>query len=119
MENQIRLNLPANIDLVKDHDILPPEYSYRKYKSKKYNVTYYDTFDWRIYNAGLVLYSIGKILFLRLLDTEIILASCGYQKRPVFIWDFAQNNVKKRLVSILGVRALNVLCSVSLSETHG
>lgn len=119
MENQIRLNLPVNIDLVKDRDILPPKYSYRKYNSKKYTVTYYDTFDWRIYNAGLILYSIGKILFLRLQDPEILLASCGYQKRPAFIWDFTQNDVKKRLVSILGVRVLNKLCSVSLSETDG
>ena len=84
MNDQILLNLPESFDLTQNKDILSRKYKYNRINRKKQFVTFFDTFDWRVYNAGLVLFSIGKRIYLRLIDTNLILANSGYQKRPVF-----------------------------------
>ncbi len=119
MNHQIRLNLPENFDFIENQDVLCPQYTYLKGIAKIRTVTFYDTFDWRIYHAGLVLFSIGKSLSLRLIESEIIIAKCGYQKRPVFIRDFAQNELKKHLESIIGIRALMLKGTAAFSHEEG
>jgi CHAD domain-containing protein len=119
MNNQIRLNIPENFNFTENQDILSPQYIYLKDSAKIQTVTFYDTFDWRIYHAGLVLFSTGKIFSLRLIESEIVIAKCGYQKRPIFIWDFAQNEVKKHLESVIGIRALMLKCTAEFSQEDG
>lgn len=119
MNHQIRLNLPENFVFTENQDILSPQYTYLKDVAKIQTVTFYDTFDWRVYHAGLVLFSIGKILFLRLIESEIIIAKCGYLKRPVSIRDFTQNEIKKHLEPIIGIRALILKCTAAFSQEEG
>ena len=119
MNDQILLNLPESFDLTQNKDILSRKYKYNRINRKKQFVTFFDTFDWRVYNAGLVLFSIGKRIYLRLIDTNLILANSGYQKRPVFIWDFAHNDLKKQLDPILDVRALLIKGSATFLEEEG
>ena len=112
-------NLPDNFDLTQKQDILSKKYKYNPEHSKKRSVTFFDTFDWRIYNAGLVLFNSGRRFYLRPIETDTIIAEAGYQKRPVFIWDFTSGNLKERLIAILGVRALMVKCVATFVEENG
>lgn len=119
MTIQTIFNLPDKFDLNQKPDIISKKYKYCLSNCKKHSVTFYDTFDWRIYNARLVLFSIGKRFYLRPLDTDTIISDTGYQKRPIFIWDFTSSNLKERLATILGVRALIVKCVATFIEDNG
>ena len=119
MNTQTILNCPKNFNLLDGQNLLSGKYFYISHNKKNLTITFYDTFDWRIYNAGLVLYSSGKRFYLRLINTEIIIADCGFQKRPVFIRDFSENDLKKQLTSILGVRALMKKGMMRMNDSEG
>ena len=77
----------------------------------------YDTFDWRLYNKSLVLYSSGNRLHLRKLSKNQILESADVSRMPVFVWDLPDGGLKKKLASIIKMRALLKLVEVSSRTT--
>ena len=116
MNDQTVFNLPGSFDLPQIQDALSGKFKYHLVHKKKQTITFYDTFDWRIYNAGMVLFSISRRFYLRQLNSETIVAEVGFQKRPVFIRDFAHNILKERLNPIIGLRALTVKCTATFFE---
>jgi len=74
---------------------------------------YLDTFDWRIFNSGLVLKRHGTRYMLAPLSESMPGDEItGPDKERVFWWDFPEGRVRDRLESILSVRALSSLFRV-------
>jgi CHAD domain-containing protein len=70
--------------------------------------TYYDTFDWRFYKSGHLLWSDSHGYHLgrqKLISPEITLGRAP-RKRLKFYWDFPDGEFKDKIESIASVRAL-------------
>jgi len=77
-----------------------PEYS------EKTTLSFYDTYDWRLYNNNLVLDSDKKVINLRNRDSSRILFTVQMLKFPVLLSDLPDSNLKIYLDNIIQMRAL-------------
>ena len=90
-----------------NHFLLRPEQPRAK------NVGIYDTFDWRLFEQSLVLYSSeGELILHRLSDYKIVQRT-KVSSIPNFVWDFPEGDLKTLLAPILEVRRL-----LNLAEIH-
>jgi CHAD domain-containing protein len=100
--------------------VLPPSISFQKlfYKInhrctiqfdslKKSEVFIFDTFDWRLFFEGLFFLKDEKSYSMLSSENDVV-EQLNYPipKTPKFWWEFPEGNFKKKLRSILGVRAL-------------
>ena len=76
--------------------------------------SYYDTFDWRLFNKSRVLFREGNEFQLRSMDTNKMIASVSVtmKKRYLFWWDFPDSLLKEKLHACLTVRALIPFCKI-------
>jgi len=79
--------------------------------------TFYDTFDWRLFNKSLCLFSSGNTLFLRRLFQTEIRHTCRCSALPVLIDDFPECGLKELLAPIVKARALLRLVEVHRRAT--
>ncbi|MGD8962459.1 MAG: CHAD domain-containing protein [Desulfobacterales bacterium] len=105
IKNQ-KFNLPDGYDEKQLIDQLAGQYAIKKMSRVDGNLTLYDTFDWRLFNKSLILYSSANRLVLRKLKKSDILHNIEFSRMPVFIWDFPDGDFKKRLAPIIKMRAL-------------
>jgi hypothetical protein len=80
--------------------------------------SYFDTFDWRIYHAGLVFYQMGDEYILRRLNQSRILTRSPQQQAIRFSTDLPDGLLKDKLAPILGVRALMSTASAIIEEEN-
>lgn len=80
--------------------------------------SYFDTFDWRIYHAGLVFYQMGDEYNLRRLNHTRIIARSTKQHELRFSSELPDGLLKDKLAPILGVRALMVTARAKIEEQH-
>ncbi len=111
IKNQ-KFNLPDGYDEKRLIDQLAAQYAIKKTSPVAAKLTLYDTFDWRLLNKSLILYSSANRLILRKLKKSDILHSVEFSRMPVFIWDFPDGDFKKRLAPIIKMRALLKLVEV-------
>ncbi len=78
--------------------------------------TYFDTFDWRLYNEGLVLENIGKYYYLNALTDDTRIASIALEQPPEFLWDLPDSSLKKTLDPIIEMRALLKLFALNIQS---
>ena len=90
-----KYSLPDNFDKKEFIDELSEHYAIRPTPAESEIVTFYDTFDWRLFNKSLVLYTSGKKMLLRKLAKNEIIAAADITTTPVFIWDFPEGELKK------------------------
>ncbi len=69
-------------------------------------LSYYDTFDWRLFNQSLLLYSLHDSISLRNIGDEQILFSLMGKPTPNFIWEFPEGELEQRLKPIIKMRRL-------------
>jgi len=69
-------------------------------------LTYYDTFDWRLFNKSLVLFIFQGRLILRKLGKDLIIHSLNTKEVPSFIWEFPEGDLKQYLEPIIKMRKL-------------
>ena len=80
-------------------------------------VTYVDSFDWRLYQAGMLLHTHGHSWTLYEQSGKITLLRGGPQCRTrCLLDDFPEGGMKERLTPVLGIRALLPLTRLTL---HG
>jgi len=96
---------------------LAGQYSVKGGRIRDENITFYDTFDWRLFHRSLVLYSCGNRLILRKLFDTAILHSATVVSPPVFAEDLPDSELKRRLAPIVKVRALGKLADVCSRKT--
>ncbi len=113
MINNLKFNLPDGHDGKQFMRQLTDRYALKKEPAVEQRFTIYDTFDWRLFNKSLILHSSGNKLFLRKLTESEILYSIEFSRAPVFIWDFPDDELKDKLMSIIKMRAL-----IPLVEYH-
>ncbi len=106
MLKNIKFNLPSGYDLQQLITGLADHYAIKKEPDHAAIVRFYDTFDWRLFDKSLVLYTSGDKLCLRKLTNYEILHSVEITSPPVFIWEFPDSELKKQLAPIIEVRAL-------------
>ena len=81
------------------------------------NVGIYDTFDWRLFEKSLVLYSSeGELILYRLSDYKIV-QHTKVSSLPNFVWDFPDGDLKTLLAPILEVRRLLKLTTIHSQST--
>lgn len=78
---------------------------------------FFDTFDWRLFAATLLLYQSGPELVLRHLHGENILGRQVVQSAPKFAWDLPAGAVKDYLDPVIEMRALLAQTEVSMTHT--
>ena len=81
------------------------------------NLEFFDTFDWRLFNKSLILYTSGDSLSLRKLYKTDIIHSTRINNPPVFIEDFPDGELKNQLASIIKMRALIKLIKIQSCST--
>jgi CHAD domain-containing protein len=96
---------------------LTDRYSVQEGRIRVEKISFYDTFDWRLFHRSLVLYSHGNKLVLRKVFDPGILHSATIASPPVFPSDLPDSELKKRLASIVNVRALEKLADIYSRKT--
>ena len=114
---------PRKFHIPKGHDAkcwireLTDRYSVQEGRIREEKLSFYDTFDWRLFHRSLVLYSYGNKLILRYLFDTAILHRVIIASPPVFIGDLPDSELKKRLAPIVKVRALGKLADIHSRKT--
>jgi hypothetical protein len=75
--------------------------------------TYYDTYDWRLFNKSLALVRTCTHVRLHSLRDESLLGQAEMTAAPVFWQDLPEGELQTRLSPILSLRALRPLCTIS------
>jgi CHAD domain-containing protein len=76
-------------------------------------LTYYDTYDWRLFNKSLALMCTPTHACLQSLGDESLLVQAKITAAPVFRQDLPEGELQTRLSPILSIRALRPLCTIS------
>jgi len=107
----LKFNLPDEYNEQKLVKALTEHSPLKKEASITEKLTYYDTFDWRLYNSSLVLYESEKELFLNQVGNGLA-QQVKITSPPVFIQDFPESIIKKQLAPVIEMRALLKLADV-------
>ncbi|RLC00890.1 MAG: hypothetical protein DRH34_10105 [Deltaproteobacteria bacterium] len=113
MHNHLRYILPDGYDQQNLINDLTGDYIIKEEQSMLKCITFYDTFDWRLFNKGLVLFESGNKLYLRKLFKKKIINSTDITSPPVFLWDFHDCELKELLAPVIKMRVL-----IKLVEVH-
>lgn len=117
MIKNLKFDLPDGHDEKQFIRQLADAYVIKKAPAVAEEMTLFDTFDWRLFQKSLVLYSCGNRLYLRKLAKSNTLESAEFNKDPVFIGDFADGPLKTKLAPIIKMRALLKLVEFPLRTT--
>ena len=98
-------------------EALEPRFSIIKGQSITERLTFFDTFDWRLFKAALVLYQTGNKLVLQKHHSDDILLQQPVDNIPKFVWDLPEGMLRERLEPIIKMRALLKLTEANLSTT--
>lgn len=111
MEQFYRCKFPPSINPSDFLSELKNLYSLQSEKPIEDQYSYFDTFDWRLFKAGLCLININKTFQLSNFKSEISIGQLTWRRKtfPKFWWDFPEWGQKDRLKSLLDVRALQPL----------
>lgn len=77
--------------------------------SAREQAVFYDTFDWRLYQKGLLLFRWQDCLVLASLADQSPLSECAVADMPVFAEDLPPGELRHRLAPIIEMRALLML----------
>lgn len=76
-------------------------------------LTYYDTYDWRLFNKSLALMCTPTHACLQSLGDASLLVQAAITAAPVLRQDLPEGELQTRLSPILSIRALRPLCTIS------
>ena len=112
MQPSLKFKLPDGHNAKQFFGQLADRYALIKEPAVTDRFTICDTFDWRLFNKSLVLCASGNRLFLRKLAENEILYSAEIPSFPVFMRDFPDSELQRRLAPIIRMRALLKLADV-------
>ncbi len=111
--------LPDTMSVEKIWQNVRRPYALERTRQTKGRRQYYDTFDWRLYRAGLTLLWEGDRYELRSLDRDEVVASLEAVGQQRFWWEFRDGTLKDRLRERLEERALITLVNVDIDRRIG
>lgn len=114
MEGITRLILPEAMALRNVIDKISPAYRSIPEPSFSKKQIFFDTFDWRLFNKGYLLFKEATEFHLSTLENEQRVAWSFWKAKtlPKFWWEFPPGPLKDKLPPILDVRALLPLLSI-------
>jgi CHAD domain-containing protein len=104
---QLSLDLPDTVSTREVVNHLDEKYNLNDFSSQTTDVTFFDSFDWRLYEKNRLCYLQDKTLYLTdFSDRQQVppLPLVGWPHR--FWWQFPQSDMKQALAGILDMRAL-------------
>ncbi len=114
----LHFEFPQNLSAKKFRTKLSKKFSIQIISQQHATKTFYDTFDWRLYRAGVICeFNQSQALAdLRLIDkaTGVIIASEEMPEVPKFSGQFNSGKIKKQLEPVMQMRALSPLCQLPL-----
>lgn len=111
-----QIKLPTGFDAARIESVLAESFLFREEDPLQRRLTFYDTFDWRLFNKFLTLHADGRTLFLRRLPGGEILHSTTSDSPAVFARDLPESMLKEVVKPLLEPRALLELAAVSLQS---
>jgi CHAD domain-containing protein len=117
MLKNVQYNLPDGYDEKQLIGNLSDHYTLKKEPAIDERICFFDTFDWRLFNKSLVLYGSGSKLVLRKLAKSETKHTIDITSLPVFIGDFPDGELKRRLAPIIKMRALLKLVELYSQST--
>ncbi|MBW1867543.1 MAG: CHAD domain-containing protein [Deltaproteobacteria bacterium] len=117
MNNDLKFNLPEGLSEQKLVLALAEHYTIKKQSDVTQQQAFYDTFDWRLLNESLVLFTSENRLSLCELNNNNLIESIGIKSVPVFAKNFPEGGLRDRLSPIIKMRALLELVALSSCST--
>ncbi|MEQ1815790.1 MAG: CHAD domain-containing protein [Nitrosomonas sp.] len=116
-------SLPENTwelnEVAKNTDILSEissEFDIEANPGTTSNLQFYDDFDSHLWKANYLLCQVNKQQF-QLIDPSGCMGEVGASSGARFWWEFSGNQVKDKLQSLVGLRAVLPIASINLLET--
>ncbi len=113
MRNNLKFNLSGGHSERELIRALAQQYTIKKQSDGTERHAFYDTFDWRLFNKSLVLFTSGNRLYLRKLYKNSLIENIDIKVVPVLAKDFPKGRLKDRLLPIINMRALIELVVLS------
>ena len=113
---QLSRDLPDTVTSREIVNFLEEKYSLTELPARTERVTFFDTFDWRLYEKSRLCSLRNNTLYLTdFTDRELVAPLVVGKKRHRFWWQFPQSEMKDALAGLIEIRAL--LPQTSFSET--
>ncbi|WP_292994450.1 CHAD domain-containing protein [Nitrosomonas sp.] len=113
-ENTWELNEVArNTDILSE---ISSEFDIEANPGTTSNLQFYDDFDSHLWKANYLLCQVNKQQF-QLIDPSGCIGEVGASSGARFWWEFSGNQVKDKLQSLVGLRAVLPIASINLLET--
>ena len=106
MPNKIKFNLSKDDIEGQICKQLASRFNLKKTTPVTRRLSYYDTFDWRLFNRSQLLFSLNDSMGLRKMGDEQILYNLSSKPVPRFIWDFPKSEFKDYLNPLIKMRRL-------------
>ena len=106
MQDDLRFRFPDGTTGDSLRSIVADGYALKAEEPVETTVTFYDTFDWRLFDKSLVLSRTGDEWVVRRLPTGATLERLTVGSPPGFVWEIADSPLKQRIASIVGARRL-------------
>jgi len=117
MPHPLKYRFPDGYDIGRLIRELADRYRVRAERSRSETISFYDTFDWRLYHRSLVLCTAGSRLFLRKLFEAGPILHAEVAAPPVFPRDIPDGVLKQKLAPIVDARALRKLADLHSRST--
>jgi CHAD domain-containing protein len=108
--------LPDDYKSEQIDQLLAGKFAFTAAPSMSEKWTFFDTYDWRLYDRSLVLRQAAQELILEHLSSGELWQSPASHSEPEFVWDLPESLLRKRLESVIKMRALLPLAKVNTSS---
>lgn len=113
MDNTLHIRLPDEYERGQIDQLLASNFTFTIEPPIAEKWTFYDTFDWRLFNQSLLLRHDGQEIVLDHFSSGESLSGLPDSSAPEFCWDLPEGVLRKQLEPIIKMRAL-----MPLGEIH-
>jgi CHAD domain-containing protein len=106
MMTALHFKFPINLTVQQFMTELSREINSQLVCSQQQLKTYYDSFDWRLYNSGIICEFVQAQFMLKTFKNDAVIASTELNTVPKFFQQFEQDDIRKQLEPLLEMRAL-------------
>jgi CHAD domain-containing protein len=106
------IKLPIEHNIEEFDTALAQSYTFKVSETSSRKWSFYDTFDWRLFNKSLTLERSGTELILRRISNGDVIDDVFCYSTPMFIWEFPEGALYDKLSPIVEKRALLKLADV-------
>lgn len=113
MNRSLKFKLPVDLTIEQLLAHLNDKMELQLVSQRLQTKTYYDSFDWRLYNCGMICELVAEKLLLKTFKNDLVITSAKLAKVPRFVQQFECPTLRQQLEPILEMRALLLICTVS------